>query len=308
MSKKYTFLFFILSIGLPFFGTSQEIKTFKTTDFNLSGNVKSCLVITDYGKEEYYFDTSGRLTKSITRFNDFDYETTYYKYQNDELIEKRVENYRDNIFDKATSLANFYVIDTSENRKVTEKIVSYTNKQLLEQNVYKYNAKGELIEMTHTDSDGTDENTISHDTIDGKNTMIQTVNGIPLKVVRSWNEESVNGSSLKKVIEKYFEGVPNQKSQEIYDADKKLISKIDSLFDPSTEKWIPQENITYTYGENGILAKTETDRGNFIITKEYIYQFDGSENNNWVKEIITPDNTYKTRRIKYYVVPVTKED
>jgi len=310
MSKNYTILFFILTIGLPAIVLSQEIKTFKISDFNLNGNVKSCLVITDYGKEEYYFDTSGRLTKSITRFNDFDYEITYYKYQKNELIEKRVENYRDNTFDKATSIANFYVIDTSANRKVTEKIVSYTNKQLLEQNVYRYNAKGELMKMTRTDTDGTDENIISHDTLDGKNTMTQTLNGRLLEVVRSWNEESENGALLTlKTIEKYFDGLQNTKSQEVYNADKKLISKVDSLFDTSTEKWIPQEQISYTYGENEILAKTETNRHNLIITKEYIYQFDGTANNNWVKEIITPDNTYTTRKIKYYEAPtLPKED
>lgn len=311
MSKPYTILFLclFLFIGLPSHVTSQEIKTFEISDFNLRGNVKSCSVITDYGKEDYYFDTMGRLTKSVTRFNDFDYESTYYKYKNDELVEKRVENYRDNTFDKAISLAHFYEIDSSANRKVTEKIVSYTHKQLLEQNVYRYNEKGELIKMTHTDSDGTDENLISHDTIDGKNTMTQILNGKPLKAVYTWNEKAENGTLLLlKTIEKYFDGVPNTKSQEVYNADKKLISKTDSLFDTSTEKWLLQEQVGYTYGENGILAKTETNRSNLMITKEYIYQFDGTENNNWVKEIITPDNTYKTRKIKYYEAPDPSEE
>ncbi len=302
-------MFLILFMGLPSLVSSQEIKTFLISDFNLSGNVKSCLVITDYGKEEYFFDTAGRLTKSITRFNDLDYETTYYKYRNNELIEKRVENYRDNSFDKSTSLAYFYEIDTSANRTVTEKIVSYTNKQLLEQNVYRYNTKGDPIKMIRTDTDGTDENIITYDTIDGKNIRTQTLNGRPLEAVHRWNEKAEDGSVvLLKNIEKYFGGALNTKSREVYNADKKLISKTDSIFDTSTEIWVPQEKVIYTYGENGILAKTETNRNNLMITKEYIYQFDGTENNNWVKEIITPDNTYKTRKIKYYEAPEpTKE-
>ncbi len=310
MLKKYSVLFFLLSIGWPSIALSQEIKIFKTSDFDLKGNVKSSLVITDYGKEEYNFDTSGRLTKSITRFNDYDYETTYYKYQNNELIEKRVENYRDNTFDKATSIANFYEIDTSANRKVTEKIVSYINKQLLEQNVYRYNTEGQLMKMTRTDTDGTDEYNISHDTLDGKNTMTQTLNGQPLITVQTWNEKSEDGSLIRlKSSKKYFDGTVNTKSQEVHNADQMLISKTDSIFDTSTEKWIPKEQIIYTYNENGILIKTETNRGNLMITKEYIYQFDGTENNNWVKEIITPDNTYKTRKIKYYEAPdLTEED
>ncbi len=308
MSKKYSILFFLLSIGWPSIAQSQEIKIFKLSDFDLRGNVKTCLVITDYGKEEYSFDTSGRLTKSTTRFNDFDYETTYYKYQSNELIEKRVENYRDNTFDKGTSIANFYEIDTSSNRRVTEKIVSYT-KKLMEQNVYRYDNHGELITIMRTDSDGTDKMLLNHDTIDGKKTIVKTLNGNPLESVRLWNEKSEDGSVLQlKTTEKYFDGALNEKSQEVYNADKKLISTTDSLYDSSTEKWILQEHAVYDYDEKGMLAKTETNRRNVVQTKEYIYQFDGTDNNNWVKEIVTPNNTYKTRRIKYYETPVLKED
>lgn len=302
MSKKCTILLLFVSIGFPFLLLSQEIKIFKVSDFDLNGNVKSCLVITDYGKEEYYFEETGRLTKSITRFSDFDYETTYYKYQNNELVERRVENYRDNVFDKATSIANFYKIDTSSNRKVTEKIVSYT-KQLMEQNVYSYDHEGKLTKIIHTDTDGTDETNIRYDTVDDKRKVVQTMNGKPLQSVQTWDEKSRDGSLLQlKNIEKYIDGTLNTKSQEIYNVDKKLVSKVDSLFDSSAKKWIPQEQVTYTYDEKGILAKTVTNRRNLVITKEYIYQFDGTEHNNWVKEIITPVNTYKTRRIKYYEV------
>ena len=54
-----------------------------------------------------------------------DYDKTYYKYTHGELKEKRFENYRDGEFFSATSIANFYEIDTSLNRKITEKIMSY---------------------------------------------------------------------------------------------------------------------------------------------------------------------------------------
>lgn len=279
-----------------------------TSDFGLRGNVKSCLVVTDYGKEEYHFDTIGRLTKSITRFNDFDYETTYYKYRNDELSEKRVENYLDNEFDRATSIANFYTFDSTAARKVTEKIVSYT-KQLLEQNVYRYNQVGNLIKMTRTDTDGTDVTLVSYDTIDGKSKMTYRLNGKPVEMVERWNEESEAGMALtSKSTVKYFDGKRNTKTNEVYGADGKLISKADSLFDASTEKWILEDEINYTYGEYGLLEKTESKRQNFTSTKEYIYQFDGTESNNWVKEIITPANTYKTRRITYYEVPERIEE
>ena len=302
MLKPCLLLILIMSLGVPIKLASQEIKTFGISDFGLRGNVKSCLVITDYGKEEYHFDIDGRLTKSITRFNDFDYEITYYKYLNDELIEKRVENYLDNSFDKATSIANFYEFDSVPTRKVTEKIVSYT-KQLLEQNVYHYDSGGQLIKLTRTDPDGTDETVVGYDTIDGKRRLTHTLNGTPVKVINTWKKQLKDTLELtQKSVLKYFDGKRDTKSVEVYNANKMLVSKADSLFDGSTGKWIAQEKTDYTYNEKGLLSKTATKKGNFTVTKEYIYQFDGTENNNWVKEIVTPDNSYKTRRIKYFPV------
>ena len=52
---------------------------------------------------------NGLLTKSVTRYNDTDYDVTYYKYaEGERSIEKRSETYRDNKFDPSTSIANFY--------------------------------------------------------------------------------------------------------------------------------------------------------------------------------------------------------
>ncbi len=300
MSQQSTLLFLFLSLGLPSFLFSQEIKIFTVSDFDLKGNVQSSLVITNYGKEEYYFDETGRLTQSVTRFSDSDYETTHYKYENGELTEKRVENYRDNAFDKATSLANIYKIDTTGNRKVTEKIVSY-NKQLLEQNIYSYDADGKLIKIVRTDTEGTDQTSIVYDTVDGKKTVVRKLNNRPVKSVQRWDKKGANGSVQHVMLtETYFDGALNSKTEEVYNTGNQLISNDEALYDVTTEKWIPQEQTSYIYGENDMLIQTETHRGNTVSTKKYIYQFDGSENNNWVKKIMTPDNTYITRRIKYY--------
>ena len=306
---RFSFLLsLVICLGLHSKLAAQEIKTFKTSDFSLRGNVKSCLVVTDYGKEEYYFNTTGQLTKSITRFNDFDYETTYYKYQNQELVEKRVENYVDKTFDKATSIANFYSVDTTAARIVTEKIVSYT-KRLLEQNVYHYNLEGHLIKKTRTDSDGSNETMVVYDSLDGKIITTYILNEMPLKVIETWDTETEEGVIiLQKQIINYLDGKLNIKVVEINDSDQRLISRADSLYDVSTDKWIAQEKIDFTYDDNGILEKTETMRQNLVSTKEYIYQFDGTVNHNWVKQIITPDNTYKTRHIKYYDTPILEEN
>lgn len=308
MPNKPTIFLLLLILGLPSYIISQEIKIFSVPDFDLNGNVKSCLVITDYGKEEYYFDETGLLTKSVTRFNDTDYEMTYYKYTSGELIEKRVENYRDNVFDKATSLANFYKIDTTANRKVTEKIVSYT-KKLMEQNVYRYDGNKNLIEITRTNTDGTDEIDTSYDTISGKLNITQTLNGTPLKSVQRWTRKSdKNVEQQVMVTITYLDGTLNTKTEEVYTLDHGLESKVDSRYNASTKKWISQDHITFMYNDNGKLSKTSIENRNVIDTKEYIYQFDGTAANNWVKEIITPDNTYKTRRITYYATPSSKKE
>jgi len=305
MLKKFLILFFFAGISPYLYG--QEIKIFKIEDFDLRGNVESCLVITDYGKEEYYFDKMGRLTKSVTRFNDSDYETTYYKYVNNELVERRVENYLDDTFDNATSLANFYSIDTTANRKVIEKIVSY-EKELLEQNIYFYGKEGKLTRIAHTDTNGTDENTFTYRETENETSVTQKRNGVVSETIQTTLSVSKIDSLQKTVLtQKYLDGQLYTKTVEVFDDDQKLLSHNSALYDSSTEKWILQEDLTYGYTENGVLDNVKSKRRGFTTTKEYIYQFDGTEANNWVKEIVTPENTYTTRRISYYELPEADE-
>ncbi|MUH35241.1 hypothetical protein D9O36_05260 [Zobellia amurskyensis] len=277
---------------------SQDIEIFKVSDFNLKGNVKSCLVITDYGKEEYYFNTEGFLTKSITRFNDTDYETTYYKYLNGFLKERRVENYMDGSFDYATSIASLYEIDTVA-RKITEKIVSY-EKQQLEKNVYIYDADQKLTKLVRTNTSGIDESDFEYVQNDSVSTITQTVNGMLSKLITT-SQITENGQQLKKVVsENYIEGNLASKVVEVFDDNSKLTAHGEFFYDSSTQKWISQKEESYQYDENGFLSSTKTKKRFGDLIQQYIYQFDSTPANNWVKEIITPNNTYTTRRIKYY--------
>lgn len=79
MSRLYPLLCFYLFTFVIFNLTAQEFKIFNVEDFELRGPVKTCLVITDYGREEYQFDQEGRLTKLVTKYNESDYEITLYK-------------------------------------------------------------------------------------------------------------------------------------------------------------------------------------------------------------------------------------
>lgn len=300
MVKNYIVLvfsiFFLFSKGM----TSQEIKIFKVEDFDLKGKVKSCLVSTNYGKEEYDFNEAGLLTKSVTRYNEEDYDITYYKYINGMLLEKRLENYRENNFDSATSIANFYTIDSISNLKITEKIVSY-NKDFLDQYEYFYKSADTLVKVIRTNNDGTDETLISYTNLKGESTKTSKLNGVVERSERiSFKKENDSVIEKNVLAKKFIKGKPSSALEEEFDGRNNLISKTQFFFSEKTKQFEPQEIVKYDYDEKGMLLATKATSGNVIETLEFLYQFD--ENGNWIKEIITPDNTYKTRNISYYEV------
>lgn len=315
MDKNYlsalsSFFFTLAFVGMVNFVQSQEIKIFTLADFDLKGPVKSCLVSTKYGKETYDFNKDGLLTKSVTRYNDEDYDVTYYKYTEGELVEKRFENYRNDIFDRSTSYANFYEIDTIPVRKVTEKIISY-EKEFLDRYEYLYNADGILVKIIRTNNDGNDETLIEYTDYKGEQTQTNSLNGSILKSVR---KSSKIGKDKKKqqviLTKKFLEGEPLSALEAIYNEEGILVLETKFEQDPKKNQFAPHEVITYEYDDKGMLIKTKSKSGKTTDVKEFIYQFDNGEEGNWIKEIITPDNTYKTRKITYYeeeVVGVEEE-
>ncbi len=299
MVKIYIVLSFLVLFIFPKEVTSQEIKIFKVEDFDLVGNVKSCLVSTSYGKEGYDFNEMGLLTKSVTRYNDEDYDITYYKYANGQLLEKRLENYREKTFDSATSIANLYTIDTTSNLKITEKIVSY-NKDFIDQYEYYYKADT-LVKVIRSNNDGIDETLISFTNVKGETTKTYTLNGVAEHSERISVKKENDSVVEKNILNKNFiKGKPSSAVEEVFDGRNNLTVKTLFFFNEKTKQLAPQEILKYAYDEKGMLLSTASAEGNIVEDKEYSYQFD--ENNNWIKEIITPDNAYKTRKITYYEV------
>lgn len=299
MVKNYAVLFLIVLFLFSQGMVSQEIKIFKIEDFDLKGNVKSCLVSTKYGKEEYDFNEKGLLTKSVTRYSDSDYDITYYKYSGGMLLEKRLENYRDNVFDKSTSIANFYVIDTLLNLKITEKIVSY-EKEFLDQYTYYYK-NDSLRKVVRTNNDGIDETLVSYSNIKGEQTKTFELNGVIQKSVRkSFKKEKDSITATTILTKKFLNGEPNNALEEVLDGEGKLVMETKFFANPKTKNFAKEATVSYTYDESGVLSKKETKTDKTTEIKEFIYQFDEKEN--WIKEIVTPDNAYKTRKITYYEV------
>lgn len=286
-------VFFLLPTGLA----SQEIKIFKVEDFDLKGKVKTCLVSTKYGKEEYDFNEEGLLTKSVTRYNDNDYDVTYYKYVKSTLSEKRFENYRDNTFDPASSIANIYTIDSTEGLKVTEKILSY-EKEFLDQYEYFY-SNDTIRRIVRTNNEGIDETLISYEAVKGEFTKTYELNGFLKESIRtSLKKENDSIMSRTVLTKKYLDGDPSSATEEIFDGLNKLLSKTQFLHNAKTNQFAKTSTEKFLYDESGMLLSWQSEISAVIEKKEFVYQFD--PNGNWIKEIIIPDKTYKTRKITYY--------
>lgn len=308
MIRKYLQLFFIVFISVLGRMHGQEIQIFTVEDFDLMGDVKKCMVSTDYGKEEYDFNNNGLLTKSVTRYNEQDYDVVYYKYSKGELLEKRSESYRNNTFDASTSIAHFYEIDSTDNLKIQERIFSY-DKQFIDEYIYDYDEFGDIISIKRTNNDGTDITQVEHKKFKGENTVTYLLNDLPLKSIRTSTVKPKNKPVQNVVLTKeYVNGEENFAFEEVYSLDGKLMAQQEFEYDDVTKKFVPTTRTTYEYDEKGMLVTETAKRGAGIIKKEYIYQYDNAEVDNWVKQIVTPDNTYTTRKISYYPQPVKTDE
>lgn len=290
-------LFFLLPVNM----CGQELKIQRVTDFDLKGNVKQCVVITDYGKEEYNFNEKGMLVKSVTRFSDSDYSVTHYKYDNDLLLEKRLENYIGGEFDKGTSIAHIFKIDTSGNKKITENILTYS-KKFLDQYIYKYDDEDKLVSIKRINNEEIDETEITYLENKGEFTQTFVLNKVPYKSIRT---STVNNKEQTKITltKEFIKGKPHRATEVKTDTIGRTVKKIFFELTPKSKGLSVVKEEFYMYDNvSGALTKIITKRGNATSEKNYIHQFDG-DNGNWIKQIVAPENTYSTRKIMYYEKP-----
>jgi hypothetical protein len=57
-----------------------------------------------------------------------------------------------------------------------------------------------------------------------------------------------------------------------------------------------------------MLVGEASKNGDEVMKKEYVYQYDREGEGNWIKQIVRPENTYKTRKITYYVPEVVEKE
>lgn len=308
MKNHYPLFFSILFLILGDFTFCQEPKIFTVNDFDLNGKVKSCTVITDYGKEIFEFDEEGLLVKSVTQYNEMDQDITRYKYRNGQLLEKRMESYKNNQLDMATSMVNFYEIDTVGSKTITEKIISY-DKEFIEGQQYKFYDNEMLKSITTSHLDAIDETTIEYSSYKNEATQTFFRNGTIEKSIRTSSRYTKTGDTLKLVLTKEFiDGLPNKAMEQTVDTGDRVLNKTFFSYSDEEKQFVPVEKRDFEYDETGVLKKMITTRDTKLSENEFVYQFDGTEDKNWVKKIITPENSYTTRKITYYPIGLLEED
>jgi len=300
-------------ITLTLAGLSQWVvaqpEVFNRDDFQLRGPVKSCTVLTDYGEERFEFDREGKLLKSLTRYSDTDYEITHYRYRDSILTERRDEVYRDGNFDSSTSFAHFYQIDTLKAQgDLIEKIISYDQK-IAEQITYKYDTLGRIDRIVRVHDEGIDETEILFKGYKGESTSEYLLNGQLIKTIRT-SQKEVSGASHQVELRKdYFQGTPQKAVEEIRDTLNRPVEVSNYTFEPSKEEFQMVNQHKFSYNEAGLMSRESTTYYRVesgkpkvyrVSVKEFIYQTDGRTPANWIKKIVTPQNSYTTRKIDYY--------
>jgi hypothetical protein len=294
------YLFTAVLASLPVY--AQEPEVFTRADFDLRGPVKSCVVKANYGEEHFEFDRDGRLTKSLTRYNDADYDITYYFYQGGDLRERRDEVYRNKTFDQQTSIAHFYERDTVANR-LLERIVSY-DRNFQEQVVLEYDEKGILQRIVRSDPEGVDETQVEYASLRDEQTTSFLMGGVLQKSVRTSSQGRGEELQAVELTKEYLEGQPQRAREKTRDSRGLLLAETLFHFDPEKNEFTPEQSIRYSYNDIGLLvqekilvgAKGEAQNQ----TRQYVYQMDGADPGNWVRQVITPDNTVVVRQITYY--------
>ena len=289
----------------------QEPESFSRSDFLLPGPVKSCVVQANYGAETFEFDRTGRLVKSQTRYNDSDYDITYYRFSDSLLTERRDEVYRDGKFDAQTSIAHFYSRDTAARPRLLERIVSY-DRSFQEQVAYYFGDSGRLERIVRTDAEGVDETSVEYAVFKNEATRSFTKNGELQKSIRTSQVQGEQGGTTTQLVKEYLRGSPVKAVESTLDEQGKLLREVTFAYDAEKKSFVPASTREVSYNDQG-LPETETttihaqgkggSKGERKEIRNYVYQMDGSGYGNWVRQVVTPENSFVVRQIAYYKPP-----
>ena len=307
MKHNYGFLFLVCFLSYCSL-EAQLPESFTLSDFELRGPVKKCVVQTAYGEETFEFDKKGRLQKSLTRYNEGDYDITYYRFQDGLLKERRDEVYRNGEFEDQTSIAHIYERDTSETKRLTEKIISYD--QAFQERVdYFFSTADRLQRIVRSREEGTDETTLTYEIYKDEETTSYVQNGQLQKSIRV-SVKPKNGKSEKIELQKEYDaGRPVKAQESRLDSKGRLLSRVYFEFDSLKNTFRPLKTLSISYNTEGFTETETTTYASEDVSKpekreaevrKFIYQMDGQEPANWIRKIIQPENSVERRKIEYF--------
>lgn len=300
MKQHYPFTFFcLLLLGLAP-AQSQEPEQFERSDFQLRGPVEQCVVKAAYGEERFEFDQEGRLLKSLTQFSPEDYDITYYRFRDGVLFERRDEVYREGAFDPRTSIAHIYERDSASGPIKGETILSY-DRSIQERVAYRYGPDGRLVQMVRDTEGGVDDIQVTYETYRGEETTSYIRNGQIQRSVRT-SQSQFGGKPVQVVLTKeYSDGVPQKAVEETRDAQNRLLREVTFIWDAEKDSFQPEQTRTIAYDAASFPVREEIASGKEGVRKRtYIYQMDGADPANWVRQVVSPENSMVVRRIIYF--------
>ncbi len=306
MKKNYVPLILLFLLKFPCDALySQEFKLLQTSDFDLHGAVKSCITITDYGTEEFYFKENGALIRSVTRFNETDYDQTVYEYHHNNLVKKYVESYREGNLDKAVSFIHVYKTTISELKKITEHIYNY-QEQFVDQFEYFFDEDDLLVKVIRQNDYGIEEREITHAFSDGILVEeVHVIDDLIQKVIKRITPKITHEEGDYERMEIFYDqGKPDRailkfvkKNGQILFMDKMKAGK------KNPDKFYARERTLYTYNEAGFLEEQKTFiKGKQVSQKKFDYEYETEEDGygNWLRRYDENAKSSENRTIKYY--------
>ncbi len=289
MILRLLILLFCFNAGLS--AQDNTVKTVK--DFGLRGQVNSCEIQTDYGTEHLVFNKDRSLHKISTVFNPTDKEEVTFTYKNEELSEKIIEVFRNNMLLKELSFYHKF----SRKDNLLEEIILTLDGEIVGRNIVVVDSIGNTLKIVNESKDQ-QTSQIFERRSSLKTDSIFTYSDDQLIALEVMKKHPQTKALVEHITVAYNDTLVSYKKHRFFDDQSLLIQELDSFFD-SDAVFSTAIDKRYSYRSKRLTSLQEIER-NQSQTKRYIYQLDNSDPPNWVKRIEQPSNNYITRRITYY--------
>ncbi len=272
----------------------------RRSDYDLNGPVKKCTVLTSYGKELYSFTRDGKLEQLISFYDENNYQQISYIYRDSLLVERRIELYEAGQLDQEASVITIYQNDSTATLK-REVIVDYKGRTLEESN-YSYDSLHRLKEIKQLTKNGqlTTQFSRLKDSLGHYKTTV-LIDSVVKRQTDSIPALSMELDSLISVRHIYFlDGLEDRAETKKYDHRFNTVYLKNELFLLDSNQWYVEKEQELEYNEKDLMIKKITKEGTTKFTQNFVYQTDGTEYQNWVKQIVMPNMSYTTRIIEYF--------